>query len=97
MGRSHIAPEACNCAAPDTGNMEVLHAVRHRGAEGAVAEPLLEGEIRSRVRDDRARRRQLGRDEHRAAIERDGDDYVSTAASGGSSARCATRAARSSS
>jgi acyl-CoA dehydrogenase len=76
LGRSHIASEACNCSAPDTGNMEVLH----RFATPAQAErwlsPLLEGEIRSAFAMTEPAVASSDATNIALRIEREGDEYV---------------------
>jgi acyl-CoA dehydrogenase len=47
MGTCHIASEAMNCQAPDTGNMEVIARYGNEGHQKEWLQPLLDGEIRS--------------------------------------------------
>ncbi|MGN6188442.1 MAG: acyl-CoA dehydrogenase family protein [Conexibacter sp.] len=76
MGRTMIGAEVCNCSAPDTGNMEVLHQFGTEEQRARWLQPLLDGEIRSGFAMTEPDVASSDATNVALRMERDGDDFV---------------------
>jgi acyl-CoA dehydrogenase len=71
-----IAPEAINCSAPDTGNMELLSLFGTEEQQRRWLQPMLEGEVRSAFSMTEPEVASSDATNIATRIERDGDEYV---------------------